>query len=135
MISEEKFQKRRAPDGPGSRNGAADRQQYTLKGVEVEAVELMRLAAETKGMKIGHWVSDRLKEAAKTALHNSGREQEVLRSLVGNDDNCRLRTFALEEGSMSRPELEERVRRLELEVQDLLRSQRDLLATVVGKLL
>lgn len=44
------------------------KRQYTLKGVESETVELMRSAAKHEGMKIGSWVSARLKEAANNAL-------------------------------------------------------------------
>ena len=44
------------------------RRQYTLKGVDVEAVRLMRDAASKEGMKIGSWVSLRMREAAERAL-------------------------------------------------------------------
>jgi len=44
------------------------RRQYTIKGIEDEAIELMRSAAQSEGMKIGPWVSQRMKEAAKKSL-------------------------------------------------------------------
>lgn len=110
------------------------RRQYTLKGVESEAIDLMRLAADAQGMKIGHWVSDRLKEAAKRALADAEKQKEVMEAVVGGCEKSQLRTLALVDGSMGRAELEERVRRLELEIQDLLKSQRDMLQLVLGRL-
>jgi hypothetical protein len=44
------------------------RRQYTLKGVEADTIRLMRDAASKEGMKIGSWVSLRMKEAAEKAL-------------------------------------------------------------------
>jgi hypothetical protein len=44
------------------------RRQYTLKGVEAEAIDLMRSAAHREGMKINAWVSYRLREAAERTL-------------------------------------------------------------------
>jgi uncharacterized protein YfeS len=112
-----------------------ERQQYTLKGVETEAVELMRLAASSQGVKIGHWVSERLKEAAKRALDDTDRHRNVLKNLVEGSEGSGLRTLSLSDSAMSRAELEERVRRLELEVQEMLRFQRDTLGILLGKII
>ena len=115
---------------------SVDRQQYTLKGVESEALDLMRLAADAQGMKIGHWVSDRIKEAAKKALSENGKQREILECVAGEkEDSSSLRTLTLSEGTMSQVELEERVRRLELEIQDLLKQQRNMLTVLVEKLI
>jgi uncharacterized protein (UPF0335 family) len=113
-----------------------ERRQYTLKGVEQEALDLMRQAADAQGMKIGHWVSDRIKEAAKKALVENEKQVGFLRNIVGDpDDNSSLRTLALSSSSMSGSELEERVRRMELEIQDLMRQQRDIFALLAQKAL
>lgn len=112
-----------------------ERRQYTLKGVENEAVELMRLAADAQGMKIGHWVSDRIKEAAKKALVENGKQRELLESVAGSNESSALRTLTMSDDPMSSSEIEERVRRLELEMQDLLKQQRDLLSLMVQKLI
>lgn len=45
-----------------------ERRQYTLKGVETDTIRLMRNAAQKEGMKIGSWVSLRMREAAERAL-------------------------------------------------------------------
>lgn len=45
-----------------------DKLQYTIKGIERRSIELMRDAARGEGMKIGAWVSKRLKEAAVASL-------------------------------------------------------------------
>ena len=44
------------------------RRQYTVKGIEAETIDLMRDAARKEGMKIGSWISMRMKEAAEKAL-------------------------------------------------------------------
>jgi CO/xanthine dehydrogenase FAD-binding subunit len=46
----------------------SERTQYTIKGIDPEAVTLMRMAAHKEGMKIGVWVSARMKEAAQKSL-------------------------------------------------------------------
>ena len=122
--------------GEGHMLDSVDRRQYTLKGIEPEALDLMRLAADAQGMKIGHWVSDRIKEAAKKALSENGKQREILECVVGADgDSSSLRTLTMSEGFMSGIELEERVRRLELEIQDLLKQQRKMLTIMVEKLI
>jgi hypothetical protein len=50
------------------------KRQYTLKGIEVETIQLMRDAASKEGMKIGSWVSLRMKEAAERALSSEGSQ-------------------------------------------------------------
>lgn len=44
------------------------RRQYTIKGIESETVSLIGSAARHEGMKVGAWVSARLREAARNAL-------------------------------------------------------------------
>lgn len=58
------------------RSGADDlrgeeKLQYTLKGVEKRSLDLMRSAAQADGMKIGAWVSKRMREAAEASLASS----------------------------------------------------------------
>ncbi|MBX7526628.1 hypothetical protein [Qipengyuania vesicularis] len=118
----------------GSANRKGERRQYTLKGVEQEAVDLMRLAADAKGMKIGHWVSDRIKDAAKKALTENEKQRELLQGVVGEErDTSCLRTLSFSESGMSPAEMEERLRRVELEIQDLLKQQRDIFALMAQK--
>lgn len=45
-----------------------ERLQYTIKGIERRSVDLMRHAAKRDGMKIGAWVSKRMREAAEASL-------------------------------------------------------------------
>lgn len=114
----------------------AERRQYTLKGVEQEAVDLMRQAADAQGMKIGHWVSDRIKEAAKKALVENRKQQELLKGVLGDEcEQSSLRTLTFSEGSMAQSEIEERLRRVELEIQDLMKQQRDIFALLAHKAL
>jgi len=44
------------------------KRQYTVKGVDDDTVVLMREAARKEGMKIGAWISTRMKEAATRSL-------------------------------------------------------------------
>lgn len=53
-----------------------ERRQYTLKGVEADTIRLMRYAANKEGMKIGSWVSLRMREAAQRALAGNSALQE-----------------------------------------------------------
>ena len=120
------------------------RRQYTLKGVEVEAIRLMREAAHKEGMKIGSWVSLRMREAAERALsrdssiarhqpslpapHSDGGfgpyEEagltELLQDVVRALDQCR-------ESS------EQRFLHLERELHELTASQRTILTVLVNQ--
>lgn len=49
----------------------ASKVQYTVKGIQRQTVEAMREAANREGMKIGSWVSVRLREAAERSLSAS----------------------------------------------------------------
>ena len=107
------------------------RRQYTLKGVEPETIELMRLAAHSQGAKIGHWVSARLKEAALQTLERDNRQQEVLRNLAGLSS-------AFDEPEVtktSEAELQRRIARLEEDIREVLKGQRDLMHLVLSKVL
>lgn len=55
-------------DEPNDSRTADERLQYTIKGIERRSVELMRSAAKQDGMKIGVWVSRRMREAAEASL-------------------------------------------------------------------
>ena len=54
-----------------------ERRQYTLKGVEADTIRLMRYAASKEGMKIGSWVSVRMREAAERALSKDPQDRET----------------------------------------------------------
>ena len=49
-----------------------EKRQYTIKGIEGQTLDLMRTAARKDGMKVGAWVSMRLREAADRALNREG---------------------------------------------------------------
>ena len=54
-----------------------ERLQYTLKGVEKRSLELMRDAARADGMKIGAWVSKRMREAAESSLAANSLHKKI----------------------------------------------------------
>lgn len=135
MLSDEVTPSSLSDLGAVSGDSVADsRRQYTLKGVESEAIDLMRLAANSQGVKIGHWVSERLKEAALRTLNNDSRQREVLARLSGSDPVLSVEKL----GNISEDldgGLAERVSRIERDVQELLRSQRDIMHLVLSKML
>lgn len=88
------------------------RRQYTLKGVEAEAIDLMRTAAQREGMKISAWVSQRLREAAEKSLAKEG-------SVVGT-----LRSLQTSYSDADAAWLVARIHELEREVQELNKTQR-----------
>jgi hypothetical protein len=51
------------------------KRQYTVKGIDNSTVVLMRNAAQKEGMKIGAWVSLRMREAALRALSETATEK------------------------------------------------------------
>lgn len=57
--------------------------QYTIKGIEKRSVDLMRSAAKVEGMKIGAWVSKRLREAAEASLNDE--EPSYARTFFSNE--------------------------------------------------
>lgn len=57
-----------SPDEPRDEDRANEKLQYTIKGIERRSVDLMRDAAKQDGMKIGAWVSRRMREAAQASL-------------------------------------------------------------------
>jgi hypothetical protein len=91
--------------------------QYTLKGIEQETVTLMRDAAQQEGMKIGAWVSTRMKEAAMRAL--------------GSPEVDAGRNHALASTHQSSSETEERLRRIEEEIFEITKAQRAILTNLV----
>ena len=63
-------------DNGGNKSGVtplsgSTKVQYTVKGIQRQTVEAMREAANREGMKIGSWVSVRLREAAERSLSSS----------------------------------------------------------------
>lgn len=62
-------------------NGSAATRQYTIKGIDAETLERMRLAARKQGMKVGAWLSARIREAADQAIAEEGTAREQLATL------------------------------------------------------
>lgn len=110
-----------------------ERRQYTLKGVESEAIELMREAAQTQGRKIGHWVSEKLKEAAVQSLEEHHKKEDALQSMASSGGLYKSDIPRHESGEQDAlvHELYARVSSLELEMRDLIRQQRDVFAMLL----
>lgn len=123
-----------SPDFEGDFEGAGEsRRQYTLKGVESDAIELMRQAANVQGMKIGHWVSDRIKEAAIKALKDVEQERSVLQRLVSQQPQSNVGSVVGLELQNPPSELDARIRSLEIEVRELLKSQNEMLLLLASQ--
>jgi hypothetical protein len=111
------------------------RRQYTLKGIENETIELMRVAAQKEGMKIGSWVSLRMKEAAERAL--SDERVEV------NSRSAGATAQALESGELVhqlrlliqvyRETAEERLLKIEQELHEITSGQRTIMTSLLSQ--
>lgn len=102
-------------------SAGSERRQYTLKGIEADAIRLMRAAADKDGMKIGTWVSARIKEAA--ALSLTEEQVQGRRRLAG-------RSHSSERDRLSAPLSkdvcfsDDRLAALEAELKDIAAAQR-----------
>ncbi|MEE8610003.1 MAG: hypothetical protein V3V60_09105 [Sphingomonas aquatilis] len=116
---------------PESSSDRPERRQYTLKGVEAETIQLMRDAAGKEGMKIGSWVSLRMKEAAEKALaHSTDRSLQITKppSPDTPDEIVQHLCFSI---NLQREEAEKRFEKMERELHEIANVQR----TILTKLL
>jgi hypothetical protein len=94
--------------------------------VEAEAIDLMRDAARVEGMKIGSWVSLRMREAAEKALNRKPGVREVVRS-----------RFSAEPSNVGQEnlikELSERLGDMERELRDLTKNQMAIMAKLLAQ--
>ncbi len=97
--------------------GAEQRLQYTIKGIEKRSVDLMRTAAKRDGMKIGAWISMRMREAAEASLKDGEPSYLV---------NSASRSMAETNGPDVSAIVLERIEALHQEI-DRLRQNQDLL--------
>jgi hypothetical protein len=99
------------------------KQQYTIKGIETETVELMRSAAKKQGMKVGAWVSTRLRDAARKALadesETSGEELAQLRDYILRIEN-------------NQQEERTRLREIQDELNGMLRTQNAIMSRIIA---
>lgn len=109
--------------------GRSSRRQYTLKGIENETIELMRDAARKEGMKIGSWVSTRMKEAAERALaSDTGIDAQDIR--IPQDDSKDDVIQALAEYKL---EADLRLTRMERELHEIANGQRAIMANLLTR--
>lgn len=108
----------------------SDRRQYTLKGVEAETLELMRDAARKEGMKIGSWVSVRMREAAQRALEAETARNELVRA--DEHESVPLLVEKLYEAFASyKQNSEERLARMERELHEITSGQRAIMTSLL----
>lgn len=118
-----------------------ERRQYTLKGVEADTIRLMRFAATKEGMKIGSWVSLRMREAAERALSSSlpasqpqndpknSRSGDTEVQDFGSAAEILKHVLALLERQEQRTE--DRFRTVELELHQITSGQRSILSALI----
>ncbi len=99
------------------------RRQYTIKGIENETLDLMRTAARKQGMRVGAWVSARLREAADRALH--GEDSKWKNEMVELRDHIRR----IEE---SQKEEAQRLRAIQDELSGMIRAQHCIMTRILG---
>lgn len=102
------LQQTSGPWGPGTDTAVSDSSerrdrssQYTIKGIDPESVDMMRTAARRDGMKIGAWVSARMKEAATRSLSDVVVERGAY-ALLGNESDSRLARIEQELAEIAR---------------------------------
>ena len=118
-------------DGTGS---LPSKRQYTLKGVEAEAIDLMRSAASRDGMKIGAWVSMRMKEAAERSLLNDpvSDSAPTLRERARHSRRTAVQHISNDSGAEALiPGLVSRVIELETELREIAKTQRAILTRLI----
>jgi len=107
------------------------KKQYTLKGVEEDTIRLMRDAASREGMKIGSWVSLRMREAAEKALElNKERGTSHSRISAPDDPSELIYQLCLVINSQ-REEAEARFTKLERELHEITSGQRSILSSLL----
>jgi hypothetical protein len=99
------------------------RQQYTIKGIETETLDLMRTAARKQGMKVGAWVSARLREAANKAL--AGQADAASDELVELREHIRR----IEENQLQE---RESLRLIQEELSGMLRAQNSIMSKILS---
>jgi hypothetical protein len=108
----------------------SDRRQYTLKGVEAETLELMRDAARKEGMKIGSWVSVRMREAAQRALEAETARDERIRA--DEHESVPLLVEKLYEAfALYKQHSEDRLARMERELHEITSGQRAIMTSLL----
>jgi hypothetical protein len=98
------------------------KRQYTIKGIETETLDLMRTAAKKQGMKVGAWVSARLREAAKKALEDDN-EQDGFAEL--RDHIRRVEENQIQE--------RENLRTIQDELNGVLRTQNNIMSKIISR--
>ena len=101
-----------------------DRTQYTVKGIDRDTVDLMRGAARKDGMKIGAWVSAKLREAAHRSFGAGGSDSDPAALLD------HLSKLMLEYQEQS----DQRLRKIENELLEITSGQRTIMNKVISKL-
>ena len=116
--------------GCGEHTGGTDypeRRQYTIKGIENDAIELMRDAARKDGMKIGAWISCRMKEAAFKSLGATSDLRRSGHSMVRGPAS----SLEAEVLAASLQEFDQRLRQIEAELHQITKSQRTIMARML----
>jgi hypothetical protein len=105
------------------------RQQYTIKGVDTDTLQMVRNAADHEGMKISSWISKRMKEAAERSLTaQSGKIEEAGsgRNFISTDAQADQLAEFMES-------VEGRLRDVERDLHQLMRVQRSLMAQLMER--
>jgi hypothetical protein len=110
--------------GPANVQESVDsKRQYTIKGIETETLDLMRTAARKQGMKVGAWVSARLREAADKALSvQQSRKDDGLAEL-------REHIQRIEENQIQE---RESLRSIQQELNGMLRAQNSIMSKILN---
>lgn len=101
-----------------------ERTQYTVKGIDRGTVDLMREAARKDGMKIGAWVSAKLREAAHRSFGEGSSDADPSALL---DQMAKLMLDYQEQS-------DQRLRKIENELLEITSGQRTIMNKVISRL-
>lgn len=105
------------------------KKQYTVKGVEEATLTLMRDAARKDGMKIGAWISTRMKEAATRSLSQSTPAHLPQESPFDHGDiDLKALVYEL---YVKRMDAEEKLQNIQAELHEITRSQRTIMDKMI----
>lgn len=112
---------------PESETESAERRQYTIKGIEADTIDLMRGAARKDGMKIGAWISARMKEAAFRSLGTT--KSEELCAVGRQSESIALSTSVSFADVLYK--LDRRLQKIENEMNEITKVQRTIMAKML----
>jgi hypothetical protein len=111
-------------------DAGSEKRQYTVKGIDVDAISMMRDAARKDGMKIGAWVSARMKEAAFRSLNQHPMPNVTGLNTLPDVEELDLKRLVYDL-YCNRLEAEAKLQSIQAELHEITSSQRTIMAKML----